>query len=240
MSKSVSLNNLNNYPGFAKINELGIPLKFRTNRLPKVTLGVNSSGLTVKFPKGTPLEEVDCVVQKQLEWIVSATKKYLLKRDYEAHEDYQYLGKVYKLELFSGTSRVEFMGNNIVVYTPNKNKDQVKRTLTAFCQDNLELLANEILYQQFQRLPQIKSYPTLAFKSYRSRWGVCYFQKNLIILNKTLIHLPLEIIEYVITHELVHLIHPNHSKEFHKLLQTIIPNELILKKKMAQFSPTYE
>lgn len=56
----------------------------------------------------------------------------------------------------------------------------------------------------------------LKFRKMKTRWGVCYLNKNAISLTKSIIHIPLELIEYVIIHEFCHFKHPNHSKDFYK------------------------
>lgn len=56
----------------------------------------------------------------------------------------------------------------------------------------------------------------LKFRKMKTRWGVCYLNKNTISLTKNIIHIPLELIEYVIIHEFCHFKHPNHSKDFYK------------------------
>lgn len=57
----------------------------------------------------------------------------------------------------------------------------------------------------------------------KSAWGICYSNKNL-SFNSLLFTMPMEIIEYVIIHELCHLKHLNHSKEFWALVEEHCPN----------------
>ncbi len=58
----------------------------------------------------------------------------------------------------------------------------------------------------------------------KTRWGSCNTQKGFINLNLELIKKTKICIEYVIFHELVHLIYPNHSKEFYKYLTLYMPD----------------
>lgn len=57
----------------------------------------------------------------------------------------------------------------------------------------------------------------------KSAWGICYKNKS-ITLNVLLICCPIEIIDYVIFHELCHLKHMNHSKEFWSEVKAFHPN----------------
>ncbi len=58
----------------------------------------------------------------------------------------------------------------------------------------------------------------------KSRWGSCIPAKQQITLNQNLIHYPIEFAEYVILHELVHFIQPNHSKAFYQIIEYYMPD----------------
>ncbi len=58
----------------------------------------------------------------------------------------------------------------------------------------------------------------------KSRWGSCLPGKGIITLNKRLLEAPRGCIQYVILHELCHLIHPDHSKRFYGLLAAWMPD----------------
>jgi len=57
-----------------------------------------------------------------------------------------------------------------------------------------------------------------------SRWGSCQPKRGIITLNKRLIETPRICIEYVVMHEFIHFLHPNHSKMFYDLLSTLMPD----------------
>ncbi len=66
-------------------------------------------------------------------------------------------------------------------------------------------------------------YSELKFKKLKSRWGSCN-SKGVLTLNILLYNTPKESIDYVVVHELAHLVHMNHSKEFHNLVEKYIPD----------------
>lgn len=77
----------------------------------------------------------------------------------------------------------------------------------------------------------------LAPKEYKlrkmkARWGTAYPNKRLIILNIYLAQRPIEEIEAVVLHELIHLKYPNHSKDFYKEIEKYMPNYRDLDKKL--------
>lgn len=68
------------------------------------------------------------------------------------------------------------------------------------------------------------SYPNLKIRKMISKWGVCNISDRTITLNLELIKLDTKYLDYVIVHELCHLIYPNHSKYFWNLVSKYIDN----------------
>lgn len=81
---------------------------------------------------------------------------------------------------------------------------------------------SERIYPAFSSV--LKDRPVLKVRLMKTRWGVCHIQKNTITLNKALIDKPVEAIEYVILHEYVHFIHPNHQEPFHQTMKVLMPD----------------
>ena len=73
------------------------------------------------------------------------------------------------------------------------------------------------------------SYSALKFKKLKSRWGSCSSDKA-ITLNTNLMKVKKEYIDYVVVHELAHLVHMNHSKEFHNHVDRYIKNSKSIRK----------
>ena len=78
-------------------------------------------------------------------------------------------------------------------------------------------------------------YEEIKFKKMRSRWGSCS-SKKIITLNTNLLKIPNEYIDYVVVHELAHLVHMNHSKNFHALVLKYIPHATKIRKNFKNLS----
>ncbi len=75
----------------------------------------------------------------------------------------------------------------------------------------------------------------VSYRNNKTRWGSCSYKNN-ISLNIQLLKLPLELIEYVVVHELAHIKHKHHQKEFYKEIEKVLPNYKLLDKTLKNYS----
>ena len=68
-----------------------------------------------------------------------------------------------------------------------------------------------------------------------SRWGSCIPSRCKITINKNLIYSPFECLEYVVLHEVAHLIEANHSKNFYAIIEKVMPDWKTRKKLLNNF-----
>lgn len=66
--------------------------------------------------------------------------------------------------------------------------------------------------------------PEICVRWMKSRWGVCNPARCRITLNTQLMDQPDAAVEYVVLHEYVHFLHPNHQKEFHDMMARLMPD----------------
>jgi predicted metal-dependent hydrolase len=71
--------------------------------------------------------------------------------------------------------------------------------------------------------PLVLPEPEITIKTLKSRWGSCTYDGR-VTLNLLLIQAPLECIDYVVAHELCHLVEHNHGKGFYALLARVMPD----------------
>ena len=104
-----------------------------------------------------------------------------------------------------------------------------------FSERQLQALLDEKITNYFDKyFPYFEAHgyqkPLIKYRNMRSTWGVCRPTLGTITFNRRLVHQPLEFIEYVVVHELCHLIVPNHSREFYALVGHLLPDHRKAKK----------
>ena len=134
-------------------------------------------------------------------------------------ESHYYLGKQYMLRVTEGKpNSARYKGRYFeVVCTP---KSKAAKLMKEWYRERAKIKFAEIAEPIIQRFNKYGVAPSSIYiQSMSNRWGSCS-PKGKIILNSELIKAPKPCIEYVITHELCHLIHRNHTKAFFELLST--------------------
>jgi predicted metal-dependent hydrolase len=106
-------------------------------------------------------------------------------------------------------------------YISVTEKKKIKSVIEKFLKANLKLALDELVSKYSNIL---KLYPhKITIRKQKTRWGSCSSQGN-VNFNLALIMVPISVLEYVVAHELCHLKHPNHSRDFWELVATIIPD----------------
>jgi hypothetical protein len=126
-------------------------------------------------------------------------------------------------------SRLEWIKKN---KTKIKLQTQKKDKLPEIDRD----VARKVLCRRIGELAQLHNfvYNRVSIRKQKTRWGSCS-SKNNINLNMNLLHLPSELIDYVLLHELVHTRVKNHSKNFWNELDEIVPNARIVDQKLKDY-----
>ena len=119
-----------------------------------------------------------------------------------------------------------------------KNKTKIK--LQTQKKDKLpeidRKVARKVLCRRIGELAQLHNfvYNRISIRKQKTRWGSCSSKDN-INLNMNLLHLPPELMDYVLLHELVHTKVKNHSKDFWDELDTVVPNARIIDRKLKDY-----
>jgi hypothetical protein len=188
--------------------------------------------VVVKSPPGLSLDEVRQRVLNRARWIsrqIAWFQQFQPRtppRQYVSGETHLYLGRQYRLKLISGDRnhvRLE-RGRFVVTCRGEASPEKVRRLLDGWYLEKARMKFAESLdlcFSPFQRMGCKK--PSLRIRRMKTRWG-SLSHSGAMTLNRELIRAPRECIDYVITHELCHLKHKNHSPAFYRLLEQAMPD----------------
>ncbi len=181
----------------------------------------------VVAPQQAPLEKIEAKILKRGLWIIEqqlffkALQPFDGARSYVSGESHYYLGRRYRLKVVEATERVvKLQGQFLWVYTPDRSKPKhIQKQVQAWYKKQALRKFTERLAICHKRLaPENIPLPTLKIRLLHKRWGSCQPGKpGKIILNINLMKAPTYCIDYVVLHELCHLIIPNHSAAFYQL-----------------------
>ena len=138
-------------------------------------------------------------------------------------KEFKILGTSYQV-IINKESTFSINGN--IITSPNEKKieDYLRNIAKNIYQERLMYY-----YKLFdENIPK----PTLKIRKMTSRWGVCNTKTHQITLNLELIHYDIECLNYVIVHELSHLLEGNHSRLFWNIVEKYYPNYKSIRKKL--------
>jgi predicted metal-dependent hydrolase len=200
-----------------------IEYQFARRRRRTLGITVDASGLRVSAPMRAPWREIEAFLRDKERWILG-------KLDEWAHaprapvlrgasgESLPLFGAPVTLEVASGGRGVERDGGRLRVYAPEPSRA-------------LKVLVAWLKTQALHTLrPRTAAYaarlgrgePRVTLSSARTQWGVCA-EDGSIRLSWRLVHLAPSLADYVVAHEVAHLVELNHSKRFWNLLARLYP-----------------
>ncbi len=213
------------------INGEKVPYLIKCNpRARRIILKVKSDGIVVVSPPHTDPHIIHRFVNEKEDWIreklACQQRKPIIEKKYDTGESLLYLGSSLPLTVSYGKRfHGEVIQSGIHLMIPDglssqQHLNSVKTSYLFLLKQTLFGISHEMVPKWSTRIgvqiPQVK------FGNQKTRWGVC--TPKGIILNIRLAMAPMELIEYVIVHELCHLVHHNHSKKFWDLVGQMLPD----------------
>ena len=150
-------------------------------------------------------------------------------------ETHLYLGRQYKLKIIqSNINEVKIYRGAMVLFSNKTDVPYLEKTLNAWYKEKAILHFDELLESALEKFAKYNlQKPVLEIRLMKKRWGSCT-KAGKILLNTELIKAPKGSIEYVVIHELCHLVHRNHNKDFYDLQNRLSPDWEKWKEKLEQ------
>ena len=207
----------------------------RTNRR-SLSLTIDKNGeLIVKAPKRMEVDDIFRFIRQKESWITTKqnlVKSNLLKNkkivDYTV---YLFCGKEYKKVYVAKQKGVE-LNENMISLPDNISVEKELRIMKKWYIDMTKEILN-LRVNYFADLMQL-NYLGLGIDNCKSRWGSCS-KSGIIKFNLRISMLPHKIIDYIIIHELSHLVEFNHSKKFYEIIGSIMPDWKTQRKRLKDY-----
>lgn len=210
----------------------GITIDVIFKDIKNVHLSVNppSGQVRVSAPKGTSLERIRLFAISRLGWIKRKQTSFLQQeretpREFLERESHYLWGRRYLLsleEVVDKPQRVELSHNRLLLSVrPGSAPASREALIAAWYREQLRLAA-EPLIDKWEPLMGVKVNRTFVQRM-KTQWGSCNSKNRNIRLNTDLAKKRIECLEYVIVHEMVHLIAPKHDQRFIELMGRFLP-----------------
>ena len=201
----------------------------RTSRRKTADIRVEEGAVSVIVPVSTSIEKIDQLLLSKRLWI---KEKMALQRDmasasskqFVSGEAFPYLGRNYRLKVETGPfAPVKLLQGRLVVQTPEGSQQphMIRNALVRWYKRQASLKIREKVRRY---APIVGVEPTgVSIKTFKSRWGSCT-AKGELEFNWLIMLAPNRMVDYVVIHELCHLIHHDHSPEFWREVMRVMPD----------------
>ena len=185
--------------------------------------------ITLKTPKVSSKFITDLLIQKE-SWI----RKQILKieqnppKKINIEDEVLLFGEIYSIDTEDAKELRDLL-QKVKIDNPNN--------ILKCYDDFYKIYAKKYLIPKVKYFSQIMNlnYKEIRFRKMKSRWGSCG-SNRVITLNTELIKIKKELIDYVIVHELAHLVHMNHSRNFHNLVERYISDSKEIRKELKKIN----
>lgn len=204
-------------------------VKIIKKNVKNITLKVRPNGEAIlTAPNSASDEHIEFIIQKRAKWIAKKRAFFasfkMPEKEYVSGEDFRYLGRSYRLKVVQSKEEcVKLQRGYLELFVKDKSDLKRKENLVYEWYHEKAMLCFFNILQEFNKIVK-QDIKSVKIRHMKTRWGSCNPYKSYINLNIELIKKPKACIEYVIFHELAHLLYPDHSKKFYDYLTLYMPD----------------
>ncbi len=208
-----------------------IPIELEKKRIKNMYLRIlpPDGRVHITAPLKMTEEEIYHFVERKLSWIMLQQNKVQQRH---THQELQYItgeqisiwGRRHALVVKEALTRshVEVIGDELILYMkPNSTREQRERMVNAWYKKVLEAEI-PFLLARWERVIGVAS-SSYCIRNMKTRWGTCNTRSKKICLNLQLAKKPPKCLEYVVVHELVHLLERSHNNVFKGYMDQFLP-----------------
>jgi predicted metal-dependent hydrolase len=213
---------------------LGQTISFEVKYKKRSSMSIHIDGngyVEVHVPKGISDERVILALEEKWDWIQLKLKemkaRYLgpTAKAYEHGESFLYLGNEYPIQITQDTEIQQdfavFEEEKLHIFVKQLEDEKVKQALKRFYYQQCKMLVEKSI-RSFQSNFKVKP-RSIRITDNKTNWGTCDSKLQL-TFNWKLAMAPQKVIDYVVVHEMCHMVHLNHDRSFWRLVGKIIPD----------------
>lgn len=192
----------------------------------------------ISAPLHVNIDYIRQLIVSKRKWIDTQRQKMSLhhvpqSQSYDAGSKHLIQGQLYTLVFHQDQQeKIRLDDHNLQVYLPtNLSTHTCQQLLTNWYRQQLQSQL-QILLAKWQPIIGVNS-SDIVIKAMKTRWGSCNIRSKRITMNLTLIHKSPICLEYVLVHELIHLLEASHNQRFYKLMDQFLPNWRSYKQELA-------
>ena len=218
------------------LTDLGFDYQLRLSNRKTAAIEIKHGVVTVAAPKHASKEQLHQWVAAKSNWILKKIEQHRTqalttpKRQYTEDEIWSFMGHDYSLKIiYNKRAKPFILDNDIFVclnfaekkYSTDQQQQKIKLHLTNWYKDS----ARDYMVHKTQQLASKlgKRISNVQFRRTKTKWGHCT-SRGIIQYNWLIMMAPEPIIDYLIAHEVSHLVHPNHSPKFWQLVVQLNPD----------------
>ena len=152
-------------------------------------------------------------------------------RDFLRRESHYFLGLRYLLDVVESNEKQQVVQKNkktlVLQMRPEASHIKAQEIMDAFYRNELKLIVSSLI-EKWEPILKVQV-SDWQVKKMRTRWGTCNHEKGRILINLELAKKPPHCIEYILVHEMVHLLERTHNEHFIELMDSFLPNWRALK-----------
>lgn len=217
------------------IGSLEVEVRFKPIKNLHLSVHPPDGRVTVSSPEFFDVEKIRVYLITKLAWIRREQKK-IAGQDREAEklfitqESHQFLGKRYLLKVVpAGRPKITLKHSTIELYAlPHADETQKRNTLYNWYKMELKKVLLKYI-DQYAKIMGV-TIPEFSIRKMKTKWGSCTADQQKLWFNIELAKKPVDCIEYVVVHELVHLLERNHNRNFIILMDKFLPGWRVQKR----------
>ena len=204
----------------------------RTDRKRSVSIQLEQQTVKIRVPENLSEQRIRSIIQKRAQWIETKLKEISERpafkpKEFVSGEGFTYLGRNYRLKVLSGDVPSIKLQAGYLQATVRMDEEEERvqgsvRSLLIHWYQEQALISLREKTQRFGDMIGVCP-KSVKIKDYKSRWGSCSIDGD-ISYNWRIILAPDHVVNYVVVHELCHMLEHNHSRRYWKHVECFAPD----------------